>query len=138
MHFVDAEARCTPLHILLYNDQINNLHENAQYIIQADPSILQRVNEYEALPLHAACSNKNITSETIQLLVDTWPEATHKCINWGGLALHCLCCENWGISDSSAVSILKILLEANPGSVSQITIDGWRACNSSGCEENVA
>ena len=81
---------------------------------------------YGQTPLHVACNNRNMTARTVQLLVDYWIGSTYEMADWPGLPLHCLCMNEKMNDDEEALEILRILLQSNPGSVSQL-------CDEDGC-----
>ena len=63
-----------------------------KYMIDLDSSILRYPDVNGQTPLHVACCSKFITSNTVQIIVDGWKEATNKANRIKqGLPIHCLC-----------------------------------------------
>ena len=120
----DPESKLAPIHALLHNETINNLHEIVQYMVEISPKSVELVTDYNSVALHYACSNKAITVETIRLLVDAWPQATRTLINFGGHPLHMFCMFYKGKDITVSMEILQMLLDANPESISHPTEEG--------------
>jgi len=122
----DDDTKCTPIHILMHNSSIGDMYDVVKYLVETNPSSLQMKDEYNHVPLHAACSNMFITVETIQLLLRACPDSVRQRDDSGRLPMHSLCyCGMNGrgkMNDVLAEDILKHLLDAHPDSA-RIQID---------------
>jgi ankyrin repeat protein len=90
-------------------------------------------NDSGCTPLHYACSNKNITLNIIQLLIDAAPTTVRHVNNKGRMPLHILC-GNKKLDEIIAKEILKLLIEKCPEAVRHANNEGTlpihRACRS--------
>jgi len=115
---IDGEMCFTPLHTIVStpNENINNLLPIIAYLIEAAPSCIRIVDNFEGTPLFLACSNKHITLEVVQLLYNSWPEAIRLGNDDGFLPIHELCL-NHKLDDVDSLDILQFMLNADPGLV---------------------
>ena len=118
----DEDTKCTPIHILLHNENIGKMFEVVKYLAETNPSSLQMKDEYSQTPLDLACKNRSVTAEIIEFLLEVCPSSVRQLNNCMGLPMHSLC-DVKGMDDEVAIDILKLLLEAHPGSVSEIESD---------------
>eukprot|EP00984_Skeletonema_dohrnii_P014842 scaffold6323_cov118-Skeletonema_dohrnii-CCMP3373.AAC.7 len=70
-------------------------------------------DEFDWTPLHAASNNKNVTLNIVQLLIDAAPESVHSEDVSGFMPLHRLC-TNEELDETTALAILKLLVEKHP------------------------
>ena len=84
----DNEVEYTPIHVLMYHPDIKEMYDVAKFLIESDTSSLQISCGYEGLPLHLACCNKDVSSDIIRLLVNTWPQSANMAKEGGFSALH--------------------------------------------------
>ena len=69
--------------------------------------------EFQPIPLHVACWNRNATVEIISLLIDAFPQSVFKRSIDGGMPLHYLCCGDC----ADSMNVLRLLLETYPEAV---------------------
>jgi len=123
------QGNFSPIHILMNNKRIGDMFDVVKYLAESKPSSLLVKDEYGQTPLHFACSNGYITARTVQILLQNCPESIHQRNDFGCLPIHSLCqcgfhSEERKMDDEVAIDILKLLLEANPGSVSETGDEG--------------
>ena len=106
----------TPLHVILANSSTDGLYDIVQHLIGLNPSHARSSIALGMVPLHVACTNKNIDSSVVRLLVNAWPEATNQRNNNGMLPIHFLCSRK-EVANASACEVLKVLLDMNPQAV---------------------
>jgi len=118
----DEDTKCTPIHILLHNENIGGVFDVVKYLAESNPSFLLAKDVYDQTPLDVACKNRSITAEIIKFLLEACPSSVYQRNNCNGLPMHSLCGEK-DMDDEVAIEILRLLLEAHPGSVSEIDSD---------------
>ena len=87
----DDERPCYPIHALLSNPNINNLHDILLYLLEFRPSSIRLLDWFSRTPLQVSCNNKTIMLETVQILLNAWPEAIRAGDFVGLLPVHSLC-----------------------------------------------
>ena len=112
------DSKCTPIHILLHNDNIGDMYDVVKYLAETNPSSLQMKDQYDQTPLNVACMNEDITTTTIEYLLVAYPSSIRQQNNVNALPIHSLCEVN--TDGKLAIEILKLLLEAYPDSVIHI------------------
>ena len=124
----DSYTKCTPIHILMCNENIVDMYDVVKYLVETNPSSLKAKDEAGYTPLHIACLNEHITTRIVKLLLEAWPNSVHQRDSGDHLPITCLCgnyAENeTQMDDKVAIDILQLLLEAYPDSVSQVDDDG--------------
>ena len=115
----DEDTKCTPIHILLHNDNIGEMYDVVKYLVETNPSSLQMMDQYDQTPLNVACINEYMTAKTVELLLQVCPDSIHQPNNCSWLPIHNLCGDE-GKMDV-AIDILKLLLDACPDSVTRTT-----------------
>jgi len=118
----DEDTKCTPIHILLHNRSVGDMFDVVKYLSELNPSSLNAKDLHDAVPLHIACKNEGITPSMIKLLLRVWPECAHQQNHYLALPLHILCMDER--DEEVAIDILKLLLKAHPGSVSETDDEG--------------
>ena len=117
----DEESKYAPIHVILQNQIMQDVHGDIiQFLVEANPSTLQLTNDYGQVPLHIACTNNHITARIVKVLIDTWPQATRQ-RNCGDTPLHNLCRDTDEMDGTVALKILRLFLQADPDSASQMT-----------------
>ena len=102
MHFA-------PIHVILCNENTNNLHDVLAYLIDSEPSSIRMISSQQMTPLHLACKNKCITLEIVHLLFNRWPEAIGLHDDNGFLPIHELC-YNTKLDDIASNDILRFMI----------------------------
>ena len=108
----------TPILTLLYIWYMNSRYEILNFIVKSEPlstilaSSLRIAGVDGSVPLHMACKNEHIESDTIQLLVNVCPEAVFQTDEYGYLPIHRLC-QNSSLHETALVNILKIFIKIN-------------------------
>ena len=115
---VGDDTKCTPIYILMNNSSIGDMYDVVKYLVESNPDSLKAKDKYDRTPLSVACLNKNITTRTVKLLLEAWPESIHQRSSSNALPIHKLC-EAHDMDDAVAIDILKLLLEPHPNLVSQ-------------------
>jgi len=111
------EMKCSPIHVALFNVNVNEMYDVIEYLVKLNPSCLQARDEFGQTPLHMACMSTNITAKIVELLLKICPESVHQQTSYNsGLPLHTLCERKF--NDEVAIDILKLLLETHPESIS--------------------
>jgi len=87
----DDERPCYPIHALVSNPNINNLQDILLYLLEVRPSSIRLLDWFSRTPLEVSCNNKSIMLETIQILLNAWPEAIRAGDFVGLLPVHSLC-----------------------------------------------
>ena len=118
------ESRFTPLHTLVCNPNPCEMLGIAELLARTEPSALRLTDRNDQVPLHIACSNRNMTPEVIRLLLEVWPQSFAQRDNCGGLPLHTLCYANVGLEESVSMEMLKLLVGVSPVSVTHADGDG--------------
>jgi len=85
-------------------------------LLEYFPAAANATDEFDWTPLHAACNNKNVTPNIMQLLIDAAPESVHSEDISGWMPLHLLC-KNRELDETTALAILKLLIEKHPDSI---------------------
>jgi len=122
----DSYTKCTPIHIIVHNEYVGDMVDVLRYLVELNPSSLQKKDEYDLIPLHVACQNEFINIRTIQVLLRAWPNSIHQRDSSGSLPIHLFCGEKslCGVEsemdDEVELEILKLLLDAYPDSVSEV------------------
>lgn len=62
-----------------------------KYLVETNPSSLQMKDECNQTLLHIACTNGYITTRTVKLLLEAWPDSVHERDGGTSLPIHCLC-----------------------------------------------
>ena len=102
------------------NESVNE--EIIRYLLEHFPTAAHATNNVEDedekywTPLHAACSNKNITLDVVHLLINAMSKAKEPLrseTSQGSLPLHVLC-KNQGVGENEATTIVKFMLEQCP------------------------
>lgn len=81
--------------------------ENVQFLVDAFPEGVRRVNSKGQLPLHIACANRNVPFEAIDLLCNHFPAGLSQYDNDGLLPIH----------HASSVPLLVHLIKMLKGSI---------------------
>jgi len=112
---IEREARFTPLHAIVGNEEenMNNLLPTLKFLLETEPLLIQTVNQCGKTPLHIACSNKNITMEVFQFIYNLWPEAIRLEDIAGCFPLHLLC-YNERLNDDTSLDMLRFMLSIDP------------------------
>ena len=110
-HVVDRHGY-TLLHDACDEEEVaESMLETIRHLVELFPHALQHQNVDDMLPLHVACQNESLSLETIQFLVNEYPEALEE---KGALFLDCLplhfVCEN----RSCSLDIVQYLVEQCP------------------------
>ena len=122
----DDEMYFTPIHAIVSstNEDINNLLPIIKFFIEVEPSCMRTVDEYERTPLVVASCNTNITLDTVQLLVNAWPESISIPERNGYLPIHELCC-NEKLGEAASIDILQFMLDIDPTLVRETGDDDY-------------
>jgi len=115
------ELDSQPLFSLLKNSHIKPFPLDAvQYFIEhCTAESLSEEHIFNGNVLHAACSNKNVTVEAIQLLLGIGSDDLVQCANKHGtkeLPIHVLC-QNKELDETTSLAILNVLVDLYPESV---------------------
>ena len=114
MLYADNEEKYAPIHVAAANAGIKNLYEILSYLIVSEPTCLHLMTRCNETPLQIACGmNKCLTLETVQLLVNAWPESIRQRGSYGNLPLHDLC-RNKDLDESASVEVLQFMLKVDP------------------------
>ena len=101
------------LHDVLRHARIYTLIGVVKLIIENNHCHLTVAGLRGMIPLHVACRNKNMSSEIIKLLLNSWSESAQQRDNDGNYPLHILC-KNLHLDESSSLNILADLVAAYP------------------------
>ena len=71
------------------------------------------------LPLHSVCGNKNVTLNIVQLLIEAAPDSVRQQEKFGLMPVHKIC-DNRDVDETTAIEILKLLIEKYPEAVQHI------------------
>ena len=123
----------SPIWSLLQNSLLDKFPDDVfRFLLKCNPSSLE-VEEYDQdrktsdkelieilrseTPLNIACTNPNMSAETIGLIIDRHPDMVQTEYREDGcLPIHTLC-KNKKMGDQSAMAILRLLVNAHPESV---------------------
>jgi len=111
LNICDEESTLTPLHVLFYNENINNLYDIVEYLVDYDNRNLMNKGGKGYTPLHLACENTNITPEIVTKLLTACPPSIGMEEDWLQRTPIGTLCDNKDIDDSLAIEILKVLIE---------------------------
>ena len=103
----------TPIHTILFHPNVDQLSEIVRFLVESNPLSLQVRDSFARVPLLVACSNGNMTTKIIQLLLDYWPESSRQLDDLGETAVHLLC-NNLSIDDMTSLEITTLLIESYP------------------------
>ena len=127
---VDEKSKdYSPIWTLLHNSEVSQFPDDVfRYLLECNPTSLEMCSDdvdeddwedcYRSqTALHLACSNPNMTAETVGLVIKFQPEIVKmECKVDGCLPLHTLC-KNKNLGEQVSVDILQLLLDAYPESV---------------------
>jgi len=71
------------------------------------------------LPLHSICGNKSVTLNIVQLLIKAAPDSVRQKEKFGLMPVHKIC-DNRDVDETTAIEILKLLIEKYPEAVQHI------------------
>eukprot|EP00984_Skeletonema_dohrnii_P030062 scaffold21178_cov98-Skeletonema_dohrnii-CCMP3373.AAC.2 len=89
-------------------------------LLEFSPDAASATDYLGQTPLHYACMNKNMTVNIIQLLIDAAPNSIRSVNSHGRTPLHSLCA-NKILDETSALEILKLLIEKHPDALHHAT-----------------
>ena len=95
--------------------------EFCQVLIEAAPDSVRSTNNYGLMPLHILCNNNQVdegTMQTLNFLLEEYPEAVWHAVNDGTLPIHIA-------SVTKSPEFCQILIEAAPDSVHSTNKYGW-------------
>lgn len=117
----------TPLQVLLYNRNIDNLLEVVMFLLEAGPSSIRMVNKHQRTPLHVVCScvNKKVNLAVVQYIYYQWPDACRMRDARGYLpADHLLLTETDYDYKDDEVDILQFMISVDPTFLREDNIKG--------------
>ena len=129
LELVQDELDCSPFMALLENSNIKPFPlDVVQYFIgNSSAESLSKNHLYNGNVLHAACSNKNISLEAMQMLLDICSDdlvRTARSYSDSVLPIHILC-QNKELDEETSMSILKVLVDLYPESVGRPDDNGY-------------
>ena len=71
------------------------------------------------LPLHSVCGKKSVTLNIVQLLIEAAPDSVRQQEKFGLMPVHKIC-DNRDVDETTAIEILKLLIEKYPEAVQHI------------------
>jgi len=130
LELVQSRLHCPPFLSLLENPNIKPFPiDTVRYFIEhCTVESLSESHVFNGNVLHAACSNKNVTLEAIQLLLgmgsDDLVRTARSQRSSRDLPIHILC-ENKGLDEDTSLAILKLLVDTYPESVGRPDLYGF-------------
>jgi len=114
----------TPTHTLVGNCNIHSLNDVLKFLVQSNPaSLREKDTEFLGIPLHDACFNQKIDPNTIQLLLDNWPESIFQQNSNLDLPIDVFF-KNDFVEEVESVKILALYVEFSPAWVRQVGESG--------------
>jgi len=124
LYTADEESNFAPIHVLCCNPRVNDMLDVLKFLIDSDEESVQYDGGWGRVPFLMACTNKNVTSRLLDLILDYWPEAIHQQDVCGDKAMHLLS-KNRKLDDDKSEQIFHYLLQKNYEAVRETNHDEY-------------